>query len=173
MKEKGKLEIDRYCSFCGQKFLNVEGYPRRCDSCGKLTFRNPAPVGVLLVPIRRPTGPLGVVTVRRNIQPGFGELALPGGYLEPGETWQAGAAREFFEESGVKIDPDTIRLLDVHSAPNDTLLIFGESAPLAAGDLSGFFPTSEVQELVVIERPVPLAFDLHEKVVADFFSRLV
>lgn len=166
------LKQDTFCSFCGAKFSSLDGYPRRCDVCNQQTFRNPSPVAVLLVPVLQPTGRLSVITVRRGIQPGYGELALPGGFLELGETWQVGAAREFFEETTFKVDPAAIKLIAAHSVANDTLLLFGESPPLAAADLNGFFPNEEVQELVVVERPVPMAFELHETIMADFFTRV-
>jgi 8-oxo-dGTP diphosphatase len=42
-----------------------------------------------------------------------GMLHLPSGHLDEGETLAAGAAREGFEETGVRIDPADLRLAAV------------------------------------------------------------
>jgi ADP-ribose pyrophosphatase YjhB (NUDIX family) len=44
---------------------------------------------------------------RRGKQPNYGRWVIPGGGVEPGEHWFETAAREVFEETGlrVKVDP--------------------------------------------------------------------
>ncbi|MCI0579032.1 MAG: methyltransferase domain-containing protein [Chloroflexi bacterium] len=126
--------------------------------------RNPLPVAVVLQPVDG-----GLLAVRRAIEPGRGKLALPGGYVELGESWQAAGAREVWEETGVAIDPAGLRPFDVHSAPDGTLLVFGLARPLAAADLPPFTPTPEADERVVITGPQELAFSLHTQVVQDYF----
>jgi ADP-ribose pyrophosphatase YjhB (NUDIX family) len=44
---------------------------------------NPVPLVATLVPVDN-----GLLVVRRGIQPGRGRLALRGGYINLGETWQ-------------------------------------------------------------------------------------
>jgi len=88
-----------------------------------------------------------------------------------GESWQEGAARELFEETQIRVDPGKIRSLDVLSAPDSTILIFGESAALKAADLPRFSKTEETTERVVLPSPAPLCFPLHEQVMRAWFSR--
>jgi len=45
-----------------------------------------------------------VLTVRRKGNPGKGQIALPGGFLNTTETALAGALRELKEETGIKVD---------------------------------------------------------------------
>jgi ADP-ribose pyrophosphatase YjhB (NUDIX family) len=45
-----------------------------------------------------------VLLCRRNIQPRFGYWTLPAGFMELGETTEAGALRETDEEAGARID---------------------------------------------------------------------
>ena len=48
--------------------------------------------------------------VQRNLEPKRGLWAIPGGYLESGETLAEGAARELREEAGVLIPPQQLQL---------------------------------------------------------------
>lgn len=128
-----------------------------------MTYRNPLPVSVVLLPVDD-----GLLVVRRDIEPGRGQLALPGGFIEIPESWQEAGARELLEETGIRIDPDTLTLFDVHSAPDGTLLIFG-LAPRHEGALPSFKPGDESGERLVIRRAEPLAFSLHTRVVRDYF----
>jgi ADP-ribose pyrophosphatase YjhB (NUDIX family) len=48
--------------------------------------------------------------VQRGLEPQLGKWAIPGGYLERGETMAEGAARELHEETGVLIPADQLQL---------------------------------------------------------------
>jgi ADP-ribose pyrophosphatase YjhB (NUDIX family) len=114
----------------------------------------------------------GVLVVRRNIEPQKGWLALPGGYINYGESWQSAGAREVFEETGLAIKPDQIHTFQVKSAPDSTLLIFGLARPMGRSDLPPFVPNEETQEIRVITAPEDLAFLLHTEVLRDYFDQL-
>lgn len=158
---------DSHCSHCGQAFAADQSWPRLCAYCGNMTYRNPLPVAVLVLPVEG-AGRRGVLTVRRAIAPRAGQLALPGGFIEVGESWQAAAARELREEANLIIAPESIRPFAVHSAPDGTLLVFGLAAAIALERLTPFTPTAEASERVVITEPIELAFPLHTRVVADY-----
>lgn len=105
--------------------------PIICDYLSReASYRNPLPVAVVLVPVDD-----GLLVVRRSIPPRSGLLALPGGFINHGEGWQEAGAREVEEETGLRIEPATIREFAVRSAPDGTLLVFGMAAPLRAADL--------------------------------------
>src|SRR5205085_2744337 len=80
----------------------------------------------------------GVLAVRGAIEPRKGQLALPGGFVDLGESWQQAGARELREETGIVIDPGEIRDFRVLSAPDGTVLIFGVAGKRAARDLPRF-----------------------------------
>lgn len=48
-----------------------------------------------------------------------GVHCLPCGYLDFDETTQEAAARELFEETGVKVNPDNLKLLSINDNPSD------------------------------------------------------
>jgi ADP-ribose pyrophosphatase YjhB (NUDIX family) len=90
--------------------------------------------------------------------------------MEYGEDWRHACARELEEETGLATDPERVRVQQVESAPDGTLLVFGLCAPADPGKVDTLGPRPEVQDLLVIEGPSPMAFPLHEKVVRDFFE---
>ena len=156
-----------FCSFCGVRFPENMGWPRTCPACGHTTYRNPLPVAVVLIPVES-----GLLLIRRSIAPQVGKLALPGGYINDGETWQAAAAREVAEETGLRLDAAAIREFRVRSAPDGTLLVFGLAAAVERSAVAAFAPTPETSECSVIDAPVAgMAFPLHAEAVAAYFGQ--
>ncbi len=154
-----------HCSYCGSAFIDSLAFPRQCANCENTTYLNPLPVAVLLLPVDE-----GLLFIRRNIEPQKGKLALPGGYINAGENWQAAAARELFEETGVSISPDEIELFDVLSAPDNTLLIFGLAKKRSSNELREFVLSEETAECVVSKGLQELAFPLHAQIVEAYFT---
>ncbi len=161
-----------HCGFCGTAFAPDQPvFARVCSGCGRTSYRNPLPVAVTLVPVKLGHSEnLGLLVIRRSIPPKEGQLALPGGFISYGESWQAGAVREVEEETGLKLEADSIRLTNVLSAPDSTILIFGIAPVQAANILEGLSISSETSEVTILESFAPLAFPLHTQVTEDFFN---
>ncbi len=157
-----------HCGYCGNRFGAEQPWPRLCAGCGNTTYVNPTPVAVCLLPVGA-----GLLCVRRAIPPAAGHLALPGGYIDRAETWQRAAARELFEETGLRIDADEVEHFRTFSseAGDGVLLVFGVARPHPPEALAGFVPTAETSELVVIGAATELAFPLHTIAVAEYFAR--
>jgi ADP-ribose pyrophosphatase YjhB (NUDIX family) len=151
-----------HCSFCGHRFPGESGWPRTCAACGNVGYRNPLPVAVVVVPVEDD----GILMVRRAHGPTG--LAFPSGFVEYGERWQDTAARELAEETGVRVDPATVRALRVSSDTDGTLLVFATVPAIARDDLAAFTPSDEVSELVVLGGPHPdVVFPLDAEVLAE------
>jgi ADP-ribose pyrophosphatase YjhB (NUDIX family) len=161
---------DGHCTFCGAAFadalVEARRWPRTCEACKNISYKNPLPVALVLLPVDG-----GLLMIRRGIPPQIGHLAVPGGFIDFNESWEAAAARELFEEAGIRIPADEIRIFDVKSAPDGPILVFGVASPRTAADLPPFLPTNETTERVVIHAPEPLAFPLHTDVVTAWFAR--
>lgn len=160
------LEKNSHCSYCGNAFRPGQPWPRTCDECGLTSYVNPLPVAVLLVPVDS-----GLVVIRRGVAPHEGMLALPGGYIGVGESWQAAGAREVLEETGIVVDPSAVRDFYARSAPDGTVLIFGLAEARSREALPPFVPSLEASELVIIHEPTELAFPLHSEAARKFFER--
>jgi 8-oxo-dGTP diphosphatase len=158
-----------HCSFCGVPFVPDAPWPRLCAGCGETTWRNPLPVAVTLLPVDTDAG-RGLVVVRRDIDPGRGELGLPGGFIEIGEAWREAAVRELREETTIEAKPDEVRLFDVHSAQSGTLLVFGLLPARPASELPPSVATEESTGYEIAVEPIRLAFPTHTQAMADYFA---
>lgn len=156
--------INSCCTYCGAQYPARELWPKTCRQCHNTNYLNPIPVVVLLVPVGD-----GLVVARRNIEPQKGTLVLPGGYLDLGETWQEGAARELLEETGIPVSPDEITLYDVSNGLDNTLVISGLAAVQSRSCLKPF-SSSETQEIDLIKEPIDLGFPLHNLLVRRYFA---
>lgn len=155
-----------HCSYCGAAFAPEQPWPRACAACEGVSYLNPLPVAVLIAPVGD-----GVLCVRRGIEPRKGQVALPGGFIGVGESWQAAAARELFEETGVTVDPASVGDFITRSAPDGTVLVFGVAPPLDPGVVEGFVANEETSELVIAREAMTLAFPLHTEALSRWFAR--
>jgi ADP-ribose pyrophosphatase YjhB (NUDIX family) len=157
--------LHAHCSYCGVHFAEGQAWPRTCAACGNVSYLNPLPVAVAVVPVDD-----GVLLVRRGIAP-VGKVALPGGFIDRGETWQEAVARELREETAIVIDPTTVREHRVLSASAGFLLVFGLVPALRAADLPPFVASDEATErLIVTATPPDMAFPAHERVVRELLA---
>jgi ADP-ribose pyrophosphatase YjhB (NUDIX family) len=171
---------DAFCSSCGAAYADTTRYPRTCSGCGQQKWANPLPVTMVLASVEHPARPgrVGLLCVRRAIEPAAGKLGLVGGFLEEHETVAEGAARETREESGVVIDPATVApfwFTSTTPRPNRVLL-FSVAATLPVTALVPFVPSSESSERGLVFGPRGLdalfAFPLHVEAVRRFYAAL-
>ncbi len=149
---EGVVEEQNYCATCGTPLATVmvEGNPRRfCPACRRPVFLNPKLVAAAVV-----RGPGGVLLIRRNLEPGKGLWAIPGGYVDRGEVVEAAVAREVVEETGLSIVVKG--LIGLYSDDGAVVVLAAFAAEAAGGELTdrssevqavGFFPVDELPTL--------------------------
>lgn len=136
------------------------------------------PVTVDVVALTVAEDVLNVLLITRLIEPFRGRLALPGGFVLPGEDLVTAAARELAEETGVEQAPGHLEQLGSYGPKGrdprgDVLtvahLLLAPSFPvLSAGsdaEHAGWYPVSQV-----LGGELRLAFD-HERILADALER--
>jgi mutator protein MutT len=112
MKNTKPIEILKYCPKCGSAQFEKEGERSlKCGGCGFHYYVNSA-AAVAAVVVNE-TGKLMLVT--RGVDPNYGKLDLPGGFIDPGETAENAVRRELAEELGLKVKS----LKYIGSAPNE------------------------------------------------------
>jgi len=154
---------DFYCTYCGNEFLKEQIYPKHCKKCNEISYLNPIPTILSLIPVSSP-GAIGFLLEKRNINPGKGKWDFPGGFMDYGETWQQAASRETFEETGIVIEPNHFHLIDVITTPTNFLTIVAMSEYQYNIDLTKFVPNHEVSELKVGYQYEDLAFESHNNI---------
>jgi 8-oxo-dGTP diphosphatase len=111
----------------------------------------------------------GVVLIRRGSGPFEGQWALPGGFVELGETVEAAAVREVAEETGLAVE--LARLVGVYSEadrdPRGHNVSVAFLARVLSGELSAATDAAEVS--VLDPGAVDLAFD-HRRIIDDALS---
>lgn len=99
-----------FCPECGGGLVRHEvgGEPRKhwfCRACGEPRHDFPMVVVTCFVASGQ-----RLLWMRRALPPKAGYWAIPGGFLEQGETLAEGAARELREETGVVLPPGRMQL---------------------------------------------------------------
>jgi 8-oxo-dGTP diphosphatase len=105
----------------------------------------------------------GIVLIRRASDPFEGRWALPGGFVEVGETIEAAAAREAAEETGLAVE-----LVGLYSDPDRDPRGHNVSVAFLARVVGGdLIAATDATEVAVIDPDsVELAFD-HRSIIAD------
>ena len=140
-----------------------------CPNCGKVVekYRNPFPTVDIIIETGKQKG--GIVLIKRK-NPPFG-WALPGGFVDYGESLESAAKREAEEETSLKVE--LLYQLGAYSDPSRdprhhtiSVVFVGRATgmPKAADDAIdvGIFDRHSL--------PNPMAFD-HKEILRDYFKR--
>ncbi|CAA9451127.1 MAG: ADP-ribose pyrophosphatase [uncultured Rubrobacteraceae bacterium] len=108
----------------------------------------------------------GIVLIRRGSDPFEGQWALPGGFVEVGETVESAAVREAAEETGLAVE--LARLVGVYSDPERDPRGHNVSVAFLARVVGGdLVAASDAAEVSVLDpQATELAFD-HRSIIAD------
>jgi len=138
----------------------------RCPQCGEVIrhYRNPLPAVDIIIEYRDQ----GLVLIRRDRAP-YG-WALPGGFVEYGESLEAAAVREAREETGLEVellgqfhaysDPDR----DPRGHTITMVFVARAAGAIRAGD-----DARQAAVFLPENLPEPLAFD-HGRILADYLK---
>lgn len=132
-------------------------------------YRNPYPTADVIIEITRDDGKEGIILIKRK-NPPYG-WAIPGGFVDYGESLEEAAVREAKEETS--LDVTLVHQLHTYSDPHrdprkhtitTVYIAKGRGRPAARDDAAdiGIFTEEEIR--------FPLAFD-HTRILSDYFQR--
>jgi ADP-ribose pyrophosphatase YjhB (NUDIX family) len=132
-------------------------------------YKNPSPTVDIIIEIETEDGRQGIVLIKRKYPPpGW---ALPGGFVDYGESLEQAAVREAKEETSLDIQLQC--QMHTYSDPkrdprkhtiSTVFIAHAKGTPVAQDD------AQEIKVLSKDELNFPLAFD-HEKILSDYFER--
>ena len=155
-----------YCQRCGVGLTNecVQGRQRpACPACRLVVFQDPKVVAAGLVCVDRQ-----LLFIRRNMEPGRGLWALPGGFVERGERVEDAVEREVMEETGLRVVAEG--LVGLYSESGSPIVLAAYAVSCVGGELAG--EPTEVQEAAFfpIASPPPLAFPRDQRIIQDWLG---
>ncbi len=135
-----------------------------CERCGALltAYRNPVPTVDIIIEIQ---GEI-VVVERKNPPKG---MALPGGFVDYGESVADAAAREAREETGLEIEIKY--LLGVYSDPSRDRRLHTITSVFVASSSGEPVAGDDAKEVILVrpEEAGPLCFD-HNRILQDYLE---
>lgn len=155
-----------FCPKCGGRLalqLVDQHEQLVCSQCRFVFYQNSKPcVGVLVIDQGK------LLLVQRAIEPFKGYWDIPGGFLEPGEHPEIGAAREIFEETGLHIQlGDLLGIFtDVYETTGDSTLNIFYTATVAGGEARAGSDAAHLHWFGLAALPERIAFKSAHEVLA-------
>lgn len=160
----------RFCPLCGanlgRRTVGPEQRPETvCSGCEFVYY-----VSQKVVAGTIPWQDGRLLLTRRAIQPALGKWTFPGGYVDWGETVDAGALRETREETGLTVDLGA--LVGVYSYEASPVVIVVYEAAVTGGVLTPCHEADRLEWVTPAEVPWDeLAFPSTVAAVRDFLAR--
>ncbi len=119
-----------------------------CPECGRVVYFDPKIAATAVVEREG-----RVLLIKRGNQPGYGRWSMPGGYVDRGEVVEEAAAREVWEETGLRVEING--LVGLFSERGHPVVVVAFAAREAGGELSvgeealdiGFFSLEALPDL--------------------------
>ncbi|HYQ56594.1 MAG TPA: NUDIX domain-containing protein [Draconibacterium sp.] len=151
------LNVLKYCPKCGSdRFLPSGTRSLKCEDCNFYFYINSSAAVAAL--INNGSGKLMLVT--RGVEPNYGKLDLPGGFIDPMEDAEHAVQRELKEELGLEVK--TLKYFG--SAPNE--YIFSEYSVFTI-DLAFLVTAQSITELNPMDDILDYQFYSEEEINYD------
>ena len=153
--------MDKFCPKCGGELADQwieaeETTQQKCTACGVIHYKNSKPTSSVLA-----VKDGAVLLVKRGIEPFKGWWDIPGGFLNSGEHPEAGAKREFLEETGLKIELTHMLgfWMDTYGPIDIDILNICYAAEIVGGHAQASTDAVEIRWFALNDLPNQIAFD--------------
>ena len=163
-------ETIRFCPLCGAGLVATPMGPDKrpemvCSGCGFIFYMTQKVVAGTI-----PWQDGRLLLTRRAIDPAIGKWTFPGGYVDWGETVDAAALRETWEETGLTVELGG--LVGVYSYANAPVVIVVYRARVLGGALTLCHENDRLEWVTPAEVPwEELAFPSTVPAMRDFLAR--
>lgn len=142
----------------------------QCPQCGTKIkeYKNPFPTVDIIIEVEGAGGQRGIVLIKRKNEP-FG-WAIPGGFVDYGESLEKAAIREANEETGLRVR--LVRQFHTYSDPKRDPRFHSISTVYIARAKGTPEARDDAQEVGIFDQrnlPEGMAFD-HRKILKDYFE---
>lgn len=167
-----KMSNRKFCGNCGAGYEDLT-WPRTCNNCGDIAWKNPIPVTFVVQPVwAKDFSRKGLAIAQRARNPGAGEWAFIGGFVDMQDmNLEEAACREFMEETGLEL-PGKASI--VYSRQNDwgqMVIAVAMSKAMTFEEWSHGSVCEENLQLGVMWtlEQVKLCFPIHQKIAEKWF----
>lgn len=159
-----------FCPQCGYSWNAPESTSRinnhiLCKNCQFIWYQDPKVAVCVIIEIKGK-----VVMIKRSLPTEKGEWAIPGGFVDAGESVEMAAIREVKEE--VLLDIEITRLIGVYSKEGEPVVLIVYEGIIKDGQPGC---GSEALEVAMFEyTTIPwkeLSFDANRDALQDYFAR--
>mgnify|MGYP002761501098 CR=1 FL=1 len=160
LKERIEMKQLNYCWRCGSELSKKmdEGRERYfCEGCNEFVYRNSVPVGGVFVVKGKE-----VLLIKRGGTPNKGKWSYPAGYLEYDERPEVGAARELEEETGLKADPEDLKLVATIQLEHPEKYVVGNAYGISFDKVDGKLKAGDDAEDARFWTPKEMEVSLEE-----------
>ena len=160
------VPISQFTNF-GAKVPEGDSVERMvCGQCDWIHYENPRIIVSAICVWQNQ-----ILFCRRAIPPRYGFWTLPGGFMENGETAEAAAAREVYEEAGAKVEIE--RLFATYSIPRIGQVHLIYLAQMTSANFYSGQESLDVHLFKADHSSIPwqdLAFPVNEWTFQDYFG---
>ena len=155
----------KFCPSCAHPLAeqHVHGRLRpMCARCGFVHYAGPKVAAGAVVSCDG-----RILLNRRNIEPGLGRWSFPSGFVDLGETPEAAAVRETWEETGLDIAIDG--LIGVYTNPRRPVVFIVYAGHIIGGTRTIGDEVQAIETFAPADLP-DLAFEHDERIIRDWLE---
>lgn len=162
----------KFCGNCGSGYADIDSWPRTCNNCGHIAWKNPIPVTFVLQPVSDGLR-VGLAMALRANNPCANQWSFIGGFVDMVDADLVEAAkREFREETGLETVGNAALVYSEQNTWGQMLVAVAMDAAMSYDQYCKGVVCPENLELGVLWHgdDTELCFPIHRKIAQMWFD---